>query len=181
MPGITKNLDAKGLAFLKKTLESDETLLWAGKSKGVIFNRVGIGAILLVALLNYFMLKAANTSSLYAIFVLGLMYIFAVLTLFAPLFTYHIVTNRRLFSTTNIPLIDVGTTISRASGFQIRPAKWAGKNSYVVTQTSFRRSKLIFGRFRLYFSYGKHASVFHGVCDPESFSAAIESWDDLDS
>ncbi|MEP6343244.1 MAG: hypothetical protein ABJ275_08010 [Maricaulaceae bacterium] len=161
-------IDEKVRAVFERQLESDETLIWLTKSKGVLLNRLALISLILLLLIAYFVqLNMSVEIPFYAKAILFFIVIYNVIAVFSPPFSYHILTDKRIMETTNIPLIAIKMEIYLSVNTHIGRAKWFGKNSIYVKHSEVTRINL--GKYRIPVAAGISGIVLHGVVEPDKF------------
>ena len=158
---------------LESQLDEDERLLWATKSKGVWVNRVAMLGLILVVSIMYFLKKHTEVWAvlddipIIAKVVFGFIVIYLVASVFAPLFSYHILTSKRIMETTNIPFVEFKSEMYFSLNMRLERAKWLGPNTFYVRQSAVQRAKL--GKFNVPVAAGVSYIVLHGVVGPDAF------------
>ena len=162
-------------------LDPDETLLWAAKSRGVVISRPMVLALAILIAVNVLAIIHPSKIPWFGYLIIGWLYGVTLLGVFSPPFTYHAVTDRRILSKTNFAFpIEIGTQVARGPYVRVKVANWLGANSFLITETSFTRTKPLFGRFRLYGSFGLHFRSLIGVADPAALIKILNAEDSPD-
>lgn len=154
--------------IIERQLDSDETLVWLTKSKGVWINRLALSGLILALFIAYFL--KLNMSIGVPIFVKVIFFfiiIYSVIAVFSPFFSYHVLTNKRIMETTNIPFIAIKSEFYLSGNTHIQRSKWLGKNSFYVKQSEVQRVNL--GKYRIPLAAGISFMVLHGVVEPDKF------------
>ena len=165
------NPDVRHIA--EPMLDEDEELFWATKSKGVLINRLAFIGLMILLGVAYLFLKHGDEIALFnnvpfiAKLVFAIIIIYSVIGVFAPAFSYHIMTDRRVMETTNLPLIAIKQELYMSLNMRVGRAKWFGRNSLYIKQSAVQRLEL--GKFNIPVAAGISAIVLHGVVDPDQF------------
>ena len=148
--------------IIERQLDSDETLVWLTKSKGVWINRLALSGLILALFIAYFLQVPIFVKVIFFFII-----IYSVIAVFSPFFSYHVLTNKRIMETTNIPFIAIKSEFYLSGKTHIQRSKWLGKNSFYVKQSEVQRVNL--GKYRIPLAAGISFMVLHGVVEPDKF------------
>jgi len=148
--------------IIERQLDSDETLIWLTKSKGVWINRLALSGLILALFIAYFLQVPIFVKVIFFFII-----IYSVIAVFSPFFSYHVLTNKRIMETTNIPFIAIKSEFYLSGNTHIQRSKWLGKNSFYVKQSEVQRVNL--GIYRIPLAAGISFMVLHGVVEPDKF------------
>jgi len=148
--------------IIERQLDSDETLVWLTKSKGVWINRLALSGLILALFIAYFLQVPIFVKVIFFFII-----IYSVIAVFSPFFSYHVLTNKRIMETTNIPFIAIKSEFYLSGNTHIQRSKWLGKNSFYVKQSEVQRVNL--GKYRIPLAAGISFMVLHGVVEPDKF------------
>ena len=148
--------------IIERQLDSDETLVWLTKSKGVWINRLVLSGLILALFIAYFLQVPIFVKVMFFFII-----IYSVIAVFSPFFSYHVLTNKRIMETTNIPFIAIKSEFYLSGNTHIQRSKWLGKNSFYVKQSEVQRVNL--GKYRIPLAAGISFMVLHGVVEPDKF------------
>jgi len=148
--------------IIERQLDSDETLIWLTKSKGVWINRLALSGLILALFIAYFLQVPIFVKVIFFFII-----IYSVIAVFSPFFSYHVLTNKRIMETTNIPFIAIKSEFYLSGNTHIQRSKWLGKNSFYVKQSEVQRVNL--GKYRIPLAAGISFMVLHGVVEPDKF------------
>ena len=148
--------------IIERQLDSDETLVWLTKSKGVWINRLALSGLILALFIAYFLQVPIFVKVIFFFII-----IYSVIAVFSPFFSYHVLTNKRIMETTNIPFIAIKSEFYLSGNTHILRSKWLGKNSFYVKQSEVQRVNL--GKYRIPLAAGISFMVLHGVVEPDKF------------
>jgi len=148
--------------IIERQLDSDETLIWLTKSKGVWINRLVLSGLILALFIAYFLQVPIFVKVIFFFII-----IYSVIAVFSPFFSYHVLTNKRIMETTNIPFIAIKSEFYLSGNTHIQRSKWLGKNSFYVKQSEVQRVNL--GKYRIPLAAGISFMVLHGVVEPDKF------------
>ena len=148
--------------IIERQLDTDETLFWLTKSKGVWINRLALSGLILALFIAYFLQVPIFVKVIFFFII-----IYSVIAVFSPFFSYHVLTNKRIMETTNIPFIAIKSEFYLSGNTHIQRSKWLGKNSFYVKQSEVQRVNL--GKYRIPLAAGISFMVLHGVVEPDKF------------
>ena len=148
--------------IIERQLDSDETLVWLTKSKGVWINWLALSGLILALFIAYFLQVPIFVKVIFFFII-----IYSVIAVFSPFFSYHVLTNKRIMETTKIPFIAIKSEFYLSGNTHIQRLKWLGKNSFYVKQSEVQRVNL--GKYRIPLAAGISFMVLHGVVEPDKF------------
>ncbi len=144
---------------IKSELASDEKLLWAGRAQGIRINRIAliytIIMSLFLALFAAVIISEFPEDSFWMIIIALIIIGPGAYMIFSPTREIYILTTKRIIIKRPI----LSAFFNLGDKVEIKPARWAGKNSLKIIETV--RNTSTRKKYRV--------EILHGLSDPDGF------------